>query len=161
MKNIIIKDNEIDATTIANYYLTKKELTPKKIQKLVYYAYAWFIALSNDEVDNIYSVLFKEEPEAWIHGPVFKSIYDKYKSYAWNEVPKNEDEIHFENDEVQSLLDNVWNVYKDYSADELEYMTHHELPWINARKGKSAIEASNEKINKKDIFTYYNSLNEE
>ena len=32
----MIKDYEINSSIIADYFLTKSELTPKKIQKLVY-----------------------------------------------------------------------------------------------------------------------------
>ncbi len=47
----MIKDKEIESSTIANYFLTKSKLTPKKIQKLVYYAYSWFIALNNNNFE--------------------------------------------------------------------------------------------------------------
>lgn len=55
-----IKDSEITPEKVAEFFLTKKELTPKKIQKLVYYAYAWFIALNNDSENDISNVLFAE-----------------------------------------------------------------------------------------------------
>ena len=32
----VVHDGEITATKVAQYFLTKKELTPKKLQKLVY-----------------------------------------------------------------------------------------------------------------------------
>ena len=67
----MIKDKDITSLVIAKYFLTKKSLTPKKIQKLVYYAYSWFIALNNQSENQISNFLFNEEPEAWIHGPVF------------------------------------------------------------------------------------------
>ena len=54
----MIKDINIESITIANFFLTKSELTPKKIQKLVYYAYSWFIALNNNSADKIENILF-------------------------------------------------------------------------------------------------------
>lgn len=147
----------INAVTISEFFLSKRGLTPKKIQKLVYYAYAWFIALNNQSSDNIENTLFDEQPEAWIHGPVFPSLYRQYKSSGWNEVPQTK-EPNLENDDLKSFLNDVWNTFEKYSADQLEYMTHQELPWINARNNISNIEPSNNIITKKDIFTYYNSL---
>ena len=147
----------ISIEQVADYFLTKKELTPKKIQKLVYYAYAWFIALNNQDADNIQYVLFDEEPEAWIHGPVFPSLYNKYRDYGFNEVSQG-DIIKIKNEDLISFLDEVWEIFGKYSADELEYMTHQEDPWKNARKGISPIEPSNNKISKKDIFIFYNKL---
>ena len=155
---IMIKDEMIDANVVANYFLTKSELTPKKLQKLVYYSYSWFIALNNENENEINSLLFDETPEAWIHGPVFKSLYSKYKIFNWHEIPKNDEKMNFENNDVKPFLDQIWKVYGKYDADQLEYMTHHELPWKNARRGMSALDHSNKEISKKDIFIYFNSL---
>ena len=83
----------INAVTISEFFLSKRGLTPKKIQKLVYYAYAWFIALNNQSSDNIENTLFNEQPEAWIHGPVFPSLYRQYKSSGWNEVQQTKEPI--------------------------------------------------------------------
>lgn len=154
----MIKDYEINSSIIADYFLTKSELTPKKIQKLVYYAYSWFIALNNQNENQIDNVLFDEIPEAWIHGPVFPTLYTRFKKYNWNEVPKNEQNIVFENDDIMSFLNDIWSKFGIYSADELEYMTHQETPWINARKNTISDERSNQKISLKDIFNYYNAL---
>lgn len=153
-----IKDNEITPEKVAEFFLTKKELTPKKIQKLVYYAYAWFIALNNDSENDISNVLFAEQPEAWIHGPVFRSIYDKYKENRWHEVKQIKHAIVFENDDIQNLLETIWEKFGNYSADELEAMTHCEDPWRIARGDVSKIESSSAKINNSDIFRYYNGL---
>ena len=153
----MIKDKDISSLTVANFFLTKKELTPKKIQKLVYYAYSWFIALNNEDENHIDNILFNEIPEAWLHGPVFPTLYHHFKSYNWNEVPKINEEIHFENDDLQSFLNDIWEQFGIYSADELEYMTHQETPWINARN-KSLADTGHNKIDLKDIFNYYNEL---
>ena len=155
----MIKDKDITSLVIAKYFLTKKSLTPKKIQKLVYYAYSWFIALNNQSENQILNFLFNnEEPEAWIHGPVFPKLYRNFKDYNWNEVPKIEENIIFENDDVTSFLDDIWSKFGGYSADELEYMTHQETPWLNVRKNSSNGERVNQKISAKDIFNYYNAL---
>lgn len=154
----MIKDQEINAITIAKYFLTKSEATPKKLQKLVYYSYSWFIAIHNENENEITSVLFNEQPEAWLHGPVFKSLYQEYKMYGWHEVDKIDATIEFENDEIKPFLDKIYSTYNKFDADELEYMTHQETPWKVARNGVSALESSNNKIDVKEIFKFFNSL---
>lgn len=153
-----MENNSITIDNISDYFLSKKALTPKKLQKLVYYAYAWFIALNNQCADEIECVLFNEEPEAWVHGPVFPSLYSKYKKYYWQEIEKKEENVHISNEDVLHFLDTIWNTFGIFSADELEYMTHKEEPWINARMGISPVDPSCNKISKKDIFIYYNKL---
>lgn len=155
----MINDNEINSLTIANYFLTRSALTPKKIQKIVYYAYSWFIALNNENANEITNVLFDERPEAWLHGPVFPSLYAHFKEYNWHEVPRIENEMIFANDEINNFLDNIWDVFGDLSADELEYMTHQEAPWINARSNVDSSSPSNNQISLEDIFNYFNDIN--
>lgn len=154
----MINDNEIDSLTIANYFLTRSALTPKKIQKIVYYAYSWFIALNNENANEITNVLFNERPEAWLHGPVFPNLYNHFREFNWHEVPRIEREIVFENSDINDFLDNIWNVFGELSADELEYMTHQELPWINARKNVNSSDPSNNPMSLEDIFNFYNGI---
>ena len=150
--------NEVSVFNIADFFLSKDNLTPKKLQKLVYYAYAWFIALNNENANEITNVLFDEQPEAWIHGPVFPSLYDRYKGYNWNEIQKKEIYSSNLNKDLKAFLNDVWMKFGKFSADELEYMTHQEEPWAKARKNICNTMRSNEKISKKDIFNYYNGL---
>ena len=149
--------NNITIFDIANFFLSKKALTHKKLQKLVYYAYAWFIALNNENKNDIQNILFDEQPEAWLHGPVFPSLYNEYKYSSWNEI-KKVDNVILENEDLESFLNDVWNKFGEYSADQLEYMTHQETPWKNARKNVKNGEPSNNKILLEDIFVYYNGL---
>jgi len=65
---------------IANYFIyvaneTGSYLSNLKLQKLLYYAQAWHLAL--------YGIsLFDEEFEAWIHGPVIvRNNINKHKHY--------------------------------------------------------------------------------
>lgn len=44
----MIKKNEITGEIIGKYFLTKDNLTQKKVSKLVFYAYLRYIALNNE-----------------------------------------------------------------------------------------------------------------
>lgn len=149
--------NNVTPKIIAEYFLTKEAMTQKKIQKLVYYAYSWYIVNNNDNAENINKVLFTEKPQAWVHGPVFPSLYEEYKQYKRNNVPKVNESI-LEKSKLSEFLDQIWNVFGKFDGDELEFMTHNEAPWINARNGISAIEPSITEISLKDIYNYYSSI---
>lgn len=138
---------EINATRIGQYFLSKnQELTDIQIQKLVYYAYSWYMVLHKGKK------MFDEQPEAWIHGPVFKTLFDSMKEYEkFSDFSKIEEMGKANAD----FLDKIYNLYGKYSGNELEKMTHSELPWREARKGVASYEHSKNKIKDKDIMTCY------
>lgn len=101
------------------------EVSNKKLQKLAYYVYAWYMTLYGVKIADI-------EFEAWEHGPVCRKLYNKYRCYGWNIIPPYKGFV-LANDEKIKFIQGVIHVYGCYSADELEKMTHDELPWIEAR----------------------------
>ena len=46
----------------------------------------------------------------------------------------------------------MWEVYGGYTANQLEMLSHQEVPWLNARKGISPEIASSNLIKDIDIF---------
>lgn len=136
---------------VANWFLSKDQLTPKKIEKLTYYTEAWAYALFGN------GIISDSKFEAWAHGPVSPELYRKYKEYGWNYVPKVNQTIDFD-EQALDLLESVWVTYGDKSANELEVLTHTELPWKNARKGLQENERSHNLIDAEDMKTYYRSI---
>ncbi|WP_236851740.1 Panacea domain-containing protein [Candidatus Sodalis pierantonius] len=98
-----------------------------KLQKLVYYAQGFSLALLNRP-------LFNEEIEAWMHGPVVPELYRKYKDFKNQALPLPENDIDFSkfSEDEKELLDEVYRVYGQYSAWKLRDMTHSEPPWANS-----------------------------
>ena len=141
---------------VANFFLAKESMSPKKLQKIVYYAYSWTLALLNDDENNLQNKLFPNRIEAWVHGPVVPDLYQKYKSYGWSNIPKNTDflPLMFNFDEID-VLNQVWDVYGKYTANELEMISHKESPWIHARKGLAAYSSSSNVIEDKEIFRFF------
>jgi len=136
----------LNATIIGQYFLSKNpNLTDIQIQKLVYYAYSWYMVKNNGKK------LFDEKPQAWVHGPVFRSLFDSMKNYkkfsSISELDIDE--------EVEEFLDIIYNVYGKYSGNELEKMTHNELPWMRARAGLQSHEFSQRLIEDEDIMKCY------
>lgn len=102
-----------------------------KLQKLVYYAYGWWLAYEPDP-------LLVEGPELWKHGPVFASLYatlapkrstritEPQKSVPFSEPPIVPDDDARTND----LIDWIWGRYGQYGSFTLSDMTHAPgTPW--------------------------------
>ncbi len=103
--------------------------TNKKLQKLLYYVQAWSLAFGNGPV-------FDDEIEAWVHGPVVRSVYRKYKEFGFQPII-------FDNrgytpdcfsEDTKTIMNNVLGLYAKYDAEFLELRTHMEAPWIKARQ---------------------------
>lgn len=142
---------------VANYFLSKKSMSPKKLQKIVYYAYGWTLALLNEDIKALDNRLFNEPIEAWVHGPVVPELYQKYKNYGWQNIEKideNQDELFSE--DVKDVLSQVWEVYGGYTANELESISCNEFPWKKARDGLAPFESSSVKISDEDMCRFFN-----
>lgn len=133
---------------VAKYFLSKEPMSHKKLQKMCYYAQAWHLA-------NYKECLVPNRFEAWAHGPVSPDLYSRYRDWGWENIPLYRGEVDFENERTASFLDEVYKVYGDYDADELEKKTHRELPWRNARGGLPAGAYSRNPILLSDMREYY------
>ncbi len=151
---VSMDNKELTVLDVANFFRSKESMTQKKLQKLTYYAYVQYIIEYNTATD-ISKTLFAEQPEAWIHGPVFPSLYQEYKKYNWKKIPKTLLVKTKFSQEIIDMLNRVWRKYGAYSADELEYMTHCELPWQEVRKNLKTDDYSNEPIKIESIYKYY------
>jgi uncharacterized phage-associated protein len=140
------------ASEIADYFIyvaneTGSYLSNLKLQKLLYYAQAWHLAL--------YDVpLFEEDFEAWIHGPVIPFLYEQYQTYGWQPLLKEVQKPQF-SEELQNFLEEVTDEYFILDALELEMMTHREAPWIETRSGVPMDEPSCSIISQQSMKDYY------
>ena len=112
-------------------------ITHLKLQKLLYYAQAWWLANFNES-------LFEEEMEAWTHGPVVPSIWQEFKGSNGHSIPQFEAEELDLDEKVKNHLEDVYATYGKYEAKELERLTHEELPWKQTR-GYIPLEARSQK----------------
>ena len=137
---------------VANWFLSKETMSHKKLQKLAYYVEAWGWALYDRDV--IEDTNF----EAWVHGPVSRILYDKYREYGWNDIEQTVDNsIEFSDQELE-LLESVWMTYGELSANELEALTHSEIPWRAAREGYADYETCSNEISPEIMKSYYSSI---
>lgn len=125
-KNLTIED-------IADIFLrivdrdSGSTLTPLKLQKILYYAQGYYLAMNNVE-------LFKEDFQAWAHGPANPKIYDKYKKYGYNSIDYPNTKSKTIADDILKFLYDIWNTFGIFDGKYLEKLTHSEEPWIEARK---------------------------
>lgn len=119
-----------------------------KLQKLVYYSQAWYLAIFKKP-------LFVEDIEAWVHGPVVPQIFRLYRDYKWSPLPQAGNAA--VSTKVRKHLEEVWNAYGNRSAYDLERLTHSEDPWKEARIGLSPDESSHNVIEKDSMRKYYSS----
>lgn len=108
-------------------------MTPKKLQKILYYTYAWGLVFFNDSSDSIDNKVFDGKFEAWVHGPVDNEVYAYYATYGYHEIEKISTEVTVKNKDALGLLNQVWSIYGSFDGNQLERLTHQEEPWINAR----------------------------
>lgn len=129
---------------VANYFLQKdlqeddvNSITNLKMQKLVYYAQGFHLALFGGPV-------FEEEINAWLHGPVVRELYDHCKDSGKSPLPWDYDINAYAkfNEEQQGLLDEVFSEFGQYTAWRLRDMTHEESPWLNHEKAGDIIPKS-------------------
>lgn len=140
---------------VANFYLTKSSMSHKKLQKMVYYAYSWTLALLNEDVNELRYRLFDDRIEAWVHGPVVPSLYQEYRGFGWNDIPQTFGERSIFSLQEQRILNKVWAVYGSKSADELELMSHGDEPWKKARGNKGPFVSCTTALSDRDIFLYF------
>lgn len=129
-------------------------ITPLKLQKLIYYAQAWSLALPERA-----RPLFDEDMQAWAHGPVAESVFHEYKHAGWDALPAPEEVPDItQNDEAH--LKEILAVFGEYSAKHLERMTHNEEPWLYARGDLPPEARSNAVIPKDHMAAFYRGLYE-
>ena len=130
---------------VAKAFLSISGMTHKKLQKLCYYAQAWYLALYDENLTD-------EHFEAWVHGPVSPTLYSRYKHKGWDEIEKlNNENV---NQDLIPFINEIYRIYGGLSGDELEMLSHRESPWIEARGELKPWESSNDVISDESMKDY-------
>lgn len=132
----------VTASDVAKYFLFRanknedSDVSNLKLQKLIYYAQAFHLAIFDKP-------FFDEDFEAWTHGPVCPNIYHHYKQYGASPIQiDSEIEIdQFSQDQLE-LLEEIYDVFGQFSAWKLRNMTHEEAPWKDKEATAGIIEKS-------------------
>lgn len=145
-------ENKIDSAV--KYILSNSaDITPLALQKLLYYIQSFYKVFYGE-------YLFNEDCEAWVHGPVYRELYFKYKEYGYD--PIEDDHLLFTdiqlNESEKEVIDSIIVNFGCYSGKILEKMTHEERPWRLTRKGLKPNESSNRIIKKELMSKYFNQI---
>ncbi|ELQ6036663.1 Panacea domain-containing protein [Cronobacter dublinensis] len=125
------------ATAVANAFIEKatrgelSELTPMKLQKLLFYVQSWHLKLYNEP-------LFDDFFAKWRYGPVIPSLYHEVKGYGSkpitslisNMVPTNPGYAvvtpRVSDDDVRAkvLIEKICSVYGPLKGTQLSHLTH-------------------------------------
>ena len=126
-------------------------MTNLKLQKLIYYAQAWFLALHDTSI-------FDEDVQAWVHGPVLPSQYHRFSHFRWQPILEEIGPPKIGDEDVETHLHEIIDVFGTETAVALERITHQEAPWIEARDGLPPDALCTNVITKESIRDYYRSL---
>ena len=118
------------ATELSDYLVQKAksehvELTPLKLQKILYYIQGWYLAFKDKPV-------FDEDILAWKYGPVVSDVYYQFSYLGATDIATSDyvpDSPCTLEGSDKTLIDAIWDKYKQYSPTELVTMTHLSRPW--------------------------------
>lgn len=156
-----MENGKIDIFDVANFFLKIVErdsgstITPLKLQKILYYAQGYHMAMFDEE-------LFEDDFQAWAHGPANVDIYNEYREYGFSAIDKPKGEVPLFDDGLIDFLYNIWNTYGIFDGKYLEKLTHQETPWIEARGDCKEGESCTNVISKDTMKSFFKAkINEE
>ena len=138
---------------IASYILSKNtNLSFEKLNILLYYCQGWHLALNNKN-------LFEEDFTGGVFGPIIISLYDYYKNKdikltSYRQTVSYISDFKISKD-LKSHIDEVLEIYENYTMSMLTNMIRHEFPYINSRKKLKSSERGKNIILKSDMKRYF------
>lgn len=127
-------------------------ITNLKMQKLLYYAQAWYM------VNNKGRRLFSDEIQAWKYGPVVPTVYNALKKHNRSPIRLNVDNEDFTviSKKQKKFMEEFAVEFFGVSASELVAMTHTEAPWKTAwAKGEGSV------IDTAEMYSFYKQMLDE
>lgn len=147
------KSSKIDK--VIQYLLNQcEDVTPLALQKALYYIQGFYFAFYK-------TFLFAEDCQAWVHGPVYRDIYFRYRDYRFDAIEQiaTFDPTIFSSGEL-AIYNSVIHNLCCYSGKILERFTHNESPWLRTR-GDLPITALSDRIIEKDLIgDYFSAVKE-
>lgn len=137
----------MNVISLSKLMLCHESMTQRKLQKLCYYAYVWYLVKYSRKITEV-------QFAAWTHGPVSLDLYHEYSKYGWDKVPQYYGFLDI-NIDLIPFCDEIYDIYGKYSEEELEELSKKEAPWNIVRDGLKPYDSSNRILSDYDIFTYY------
>ena len=137
------------AIVVANYiigyeHLKKRMISNLKLQKLLYFVQAQFFIEYG-------SPCFTDKIEAWSFGPVVVDVYHMYKYYGGLNITKLKGDTNTKiSSKHEKTINEVLELFADTPVYEMVDITHHQTPWVRAKRNPFNNEITNESI--KEFF---------
>ena len=135
-----------NAIEVANYIIEYEHskdrlISNLKLQKLLYFVQAQFFIEYGEPC-------FRDKIEAWSFGPVVPDVYHTYKIYGSLDITKPEDDMNIDNisDEHKETINSVLQTFSDTPVYEMVDITHHQTPWVRAKRNPFNNEITSESI---------------
>lgn len=125
----------LTAHDVADFFLSpsteedREQITNLKLQKLLYYAQGYSLAILGTPI-------FDDYIENWQHGPVVPTVYQTYKKYGAQWLPPSFPELDKFSESELFILNKVRREKGCYTAWFLRDQTHQEYPWLNTTQGE-------------------------
>lgn len=130
------------------------EITNLFLQKLLYYIKGFgYVFYKQNMLDMTC--------EAWVNGPVFPTIYEKYKEFGKETLSCENIEYDVSSllsEQEKTLVDYVLDIFGKYNGWTLREFTHKEKPWQRAREGFEEYERCNNEISDESICAYFTEV---
>lgn len=127
------------AMEISSYFINKN-VSPLKLQKLLYYSQLWFFVKNK-------KYLFSDQISAWIFGPVVYNVWSNFRFIKRTDIIPTHKANNVNLDNIINHLDDVWNAYGHLDGSQLVELTHNDKPWLISRNG-----LLNEQPSDKDVI---------
>lgn len=163
-----------DVRAVANFFLDRaadagQKLDHMKLQKLVYIAHGWYLAVTGEP-------LIYERVEAWPYGPVIPDLYHQLKQHGRSPIEERLSVVDLETFEPipasvyqgqdaaaiarsVDILQRVWARYGQLTALQLSTLTHKPgTPWDAVAKDNATTEPRGFVISDDRIRDHYVTL---
>lgn len=137
-----------------------EDFTKSGLQNLLYYVQAFSYVFTK-------KFIFKEDCEADLNGPIFRSILERYDRFGFEEV--NQEILGNKSLELEdferNIVESVIKFFSCYSGKVLKQMTNNEAPCVltqlnSINKNKSGNYENNKVIKKNLIAEYFEGIKE-
>lgn len=125
-------DKQLTADIVSDFFINKSiefdnpaggNLTPIKLQKLITYAYVWYLGLRGKR-------LFEEKIKRCHHGYSVTSQFERFKTFGFIPIVLPDFEYKHElSDDMDEFLENLWDAYGRFEGSYLSKLQCRELPY--------------------------------
>lgn len=136
-----------NAIDISSYFI-KKNVSPLKLQKLLYYSQVWYFVKNRKP-------LFNDQISAWIFGPVVYNVWSTFRFIKRTDLIPQNKALNINLDNVINHLEDVWNAYGHLNGSQLVEQTHKDKPWLISRDG-----LLNEQPSDKEVIIDINTVSD-